>query len=107
MAKAQTKAAPKKAPERDPDMPEGLETLGRGRVAGWFDGEAGTKIQGVLKASFTVKSKNPRFPDKKVYVLDITEGQTDIMDAEGSPQTISEGTVGIDETGSLKNLREL
>jgi len=107
MAKAQTKATPKKAPERDPDMPEGFETLGRTRVQGWFVREAGNKIQGTLKDSFTVKSKDRRFPDKKVYVIDITEGETDIMNAERNPETITQGTVGIDETGYLKKLSDL
>ena len=100
------KNAPKKD-ARDPDMPAGFEPLGRSRVSGWFVREAGNMLQGILKDSFTVKSKNLRFPDKKVYVLEITGGETRIMNSEGVPETISEGTVGIDETGYLKKLGDL
>lgn len=105
MAKKDTKA--KKGPEIDPDMPEGFTPLGRGKVAGWFVREAGNTIQGFLKDSFTVKSKNKRFPDKKVYVIDITDGETNVINGEGVPERLSEGLVGIDETGYLKKLGDL
>lgn len=105
MAKAatKTKTAPK-GPEAEADMPEGFKPLGRSKVSGWFAREVGNKVQGILKDSFTVKSKQPRFPDKKVYVIEITAGETTVFDSEGNPQTIDAGTVGIDETGYLKKL---
>ncbi len=97
----------KKVPATDDDMPEGFVALGRKNVDGWFTRRAGNKIQGILKDAFTVKSRDKRFPDKKVYVIEITQGSTVVSDAEGNPQELTEGTVGLDETGYLKKLGDL
>jgi len=107
MAKDTKTKTKSKEPDRDPDMPEGFAPLGRTRVNGWFVREAGNAIQGIIRDSFVVKSKKPRFPDKKVYVIELTGGATQIMNGDGNVETIDEGTVGLDETGYLKKLAQL
>ncbi len=107
MAKNDKKSEAKKSPEVDTDLPEGFVPLGRGKVTGWFIREEGNTVRGFLKDSFTVKSKDRKYPDKKVYVIEISGGETNVMNAEGEPEIISEGTVGVDETGYLKKLGDL
>lgn len=107
MAKEKQSTKKTKEPARDPDMPEGFVPLGRSRVAGWFVREVGNSIQGTIKDSFTVKQTGKFKGDRRVYVIDITDGETKVMNAEGVPETISEGTVGVDETGYLKKLADL
>ena len=97
-----------KAESPDNDLPEGFTTLGRSNVDGWFAREEGNSVQGILKDSFVVKGRKVKgkiFPDKRVYVIEITKGQTNAMNAEGEPTVFAEGeTIGVDETGYLKKL---
>ena len=104
---AAKKEAQKKNPIAKSNMPVGFVPLTQQRVLGWFVRRAGNQLQGTIQDSFTVKSQNKRFPDKKVYKIEITGGQTDIVDPDGGEATVSEGLIGIDETGYLKKLGDL
>ncbi len=88
----------------DEDLPEGFAEVSGGRVDGWFDMERGNKIQGTMLGTFEVKSKfgNGR---KKVYKIQITEGETSVVDNEGVVSKFTTGSVvGLDECGWVKPL---
>jgi hypothetical protein len=95
------------APKVDPDMPEGFTPLGMTPVVGWFVRAEGNKIQGTIQDSFTVKGSGKFKKDRKVYKIEITEGTTTVVNAEGEQVEVEEGLVGVDETGYLKKLGDL
>jgi hypothetical protein len=92
------------------DMPEGFVELTASRVAGWFVRRAGNTIQGLIKDSFETKGtgKFNRGQTRKVYKIEITNGTTTVMNADGQEVEAGEGElVGVDETGYLKKLADL
>jgi hypothetical protein len=104
MAK-QAKGQSKKAPERDPDLPEGFEPMTGGRVAGWFLIEPGNSIQGFMVDSF---EHDGQFGRKKVYKIEVTSGTTRVSDGDGVVTEVAEGAlVGLDERGWLKRLGDV
>lgn len=103
MAKAK-RTAPKRTP-RDADIPDDMEELNAGRVAGWFVAAEGNSFRGIIRDSFKVKGK---FGDKKVFKVLITQGETDILTAEQGETTAGPGTlIGVDEKGWLKGLSDV
>ena len=97
----------KTAPKPDNDMPEGFVALGMTPVVGWFVRVAGNKLQGTIQDSFTVKGSGKFKSDRKVYKIEITDGTTTIVNADGEQVEVTEGLVGVDETGYLKKLGDL
>ncbi len=89
------------------EMPEGFDEQTQSRVEGWFVREAGNSVQGIIKDMFEVKAKG-KFGARKVYKIELTKGETKIMDGDGGETTASEGDlIGLDETGYLKKLAEV
>jgi hypothetical protein len=107
LKKTDSKKADSKKPARDPDMPDGFEPLGMTRVDGWFVRKAGNALQGTIQDSFVTKGAGKFKKDRKVYKIQITGGETEVMNADGELVTIDAGLVGIDETGYLKKLGDL
>lgn len=98
-----------KKKKEETNMPEGFVPLGMTRVEGWFVREAGNTIQGTLADSFTTKGtgKFNKGKERKVYKIEITNGTTRVMNGDGEVESITEGLVGLDETGWLKKLGDL
>jgi len=103
-------APKKKAPEKnarrpgEKPIPEGMTDVGRSNLVGWFVRQPGNEVRGYLRGSFTLKGK---FGDRKVYRVELTQGETMVTDTEGDDVEVSEGTIGVDETGFLKRLADV
>lgn len=81
-------------------LPKGFAPA-RTRLDGFFEREEGNSVQGILRGSFEVTG---RFGVKRVFRIELTEGETQIADGE----MVGKGAVvGLDETGYTKVLSEL
>jgi hypothetical protein len=87
-----------------PALPAGFEEIGS-QLAGWFVREPGNSIEGILRGSFS--SKGGEFGPRKVYRVEITAGKTKVSNADDDGVYVTEGIVGLDETGYLKRLGDL
>lgn len=82
-------------------LPKGFTEV-RSRLDGFFTLEPGNYVVGILRGSFEVEGK---FGRKKVYRIQVTDGQTRIGD-DGEIATVGQ-TVGLDEKGFLQSLGDL
>jgi len=101
MAKAPQK--PKSEPEEQ--LPAGFTPLQGGKIDGWFVVKPGNAIQGILRDTFVVKGK---FGPKKVFKIEVTSGETEVLDGENGEFTAAGGEmIGLDEKGWLKSLADV
>lgn len=101
MAKAARK--PKSTPEES--LPAGYAPLTGGKIDGWFVVKAGNSIEGILRDAFTVKGQ---FGPKRVYKIEVTDGETEALDSESGEFTAAGGEmIGVDEKGWLKGLADI
>jgi len=92
--------AAKKNTAKKAALPKGFVEA-RQRLDGFFERTEGNTLQGRLRGSFDVKGK---FGIKRVFRIEITDGETQIGDGE----MVGPGScVGLDETGYTKVLAEL
>lgn len=82
-------------------LPAGFKPL-QSRLDGWFVVEEGNEVTGKMVDSFIVKGE---FGPKRVYKVEVTDGDTAVIDADGEKITVGAGAVvGVDEKGFLKAL---
>jgi hypothetical protein len=98
-------AAKKTKASDEATLPTGFVPVSGGKIDGWFVVKPNNSIQGILRDKFVVKGK---FGNKRVYKIEVTDGETDALDAEDGEFTAAGGEmIGLDEKGWLKSLNDV
>lgn len=91
----------KKKIETTAKLPAGFKPL-KQNLDGFMALEKGNAIIGILRGSFEIDG---RFGPKKVYRVEVTEGETQVGE---NGELLGKGAmVGVDEKGYLKSLSDL
>jgi hypothetical protein len=92
--------AAKKASKPKKSLPKGYKELTQ-RLDGFFERTEGNSIEALTRGDFAV---NGKFGRKRVFRLEVVEGETQVGDGE----MVGLGAiVGLDETGYTKKLADL
>jgi len=86
-----------------PALPKGWKEASS-TLAGWFCRKPGNMIIGTLRGSFEVDDKFNRGKKRKVYRIEVVEGNP-LIGAEDSGEVANPGDIiGLDETGYTRKL---
>jgi hypothetical protein len=89
-------------------LPSRFKALTRSRIDGWFIVEAGNQVIGILRDVFEVPDRFKKGGSKRVYKIEVTEGETRCTDPDGAETSLTEGLmVGLDEKGFLSPLADV